>query len=66
MVLKIMKEPRTWSQARQPPSGAATGRGWFWTTAAVVSCLSVGDEDGSWLSSFLVADCIVEDFMDDG
>ena len=65
-MLKIMKEPRTWSQARQPPSGAAAGRSWFWTTAAVVSCLAVRVGDGSWLSFFLVADCIVEDFMGDG
>lgn len=66
MTLKMMKEPRTWSQARQPPSGAAAGPGWFWTRAAVVSCFAVGDEDESWSSFFLVGDCIVEDFMDDG
>ena len=66
MMLKIMKEPKTWSQARQSPSGAATDRGRFRTTAAVVSCLAVGVEDGSWLSFFLVANCIVEDSIDDG
>ena len=66
MMLKIMKEPKTWSQARQPPSGAAAGPGWFWTTAAVLPCLDVGVEDGSWLSFFSVSDCIMEDFIDDG
>ena len=66
MMLKIMKEPKTWSQARQPPSGAAADRGWFGTMAAVVPCLAVVVEDGGWLSFFLVADCIVEDSIDDG
>ena len=66
MTLKIVKEPRTWSQARQRLSGAVAGWDWFWMTATVVSCLAAGDEDGSWLSFFLVADCIVKDIMNDG
>ena len=65
MMLKIMKEPKTWSQARQPPSGAA-GRGGLRMTASVVSFSAVGVEDGIFLSFFLVADCIVEDSIDDG
>ena len=65
MMLKIMKEPRTWSQAPQPPSGAASCRVWLWTTAALVSCLAAGDEDGSWLSFSLEVDCIVVEFIDE-
>ena len=65
-MLKIMKEPRTWSQARQPPSGGAAGRAWSWMTGAVACCLAVGDRDGSWISFFWEVDCMVEDFIDDG